>query len=178
MNKLIHQFRLKSGLYQLKLIAKRIKRSGHSVPLNQAKTIGILFNIATEANIKEAEILANSLKSTKKNIKLMGFISDKTLKINSKSDINFLTAEDISWNYIPKKEKIIHFINQEFDILINLCTEICIPLSIVSALSKSIFKVGAFQNNQIAIFDLTLLTQQKSMTEILTELKYYLDKIR
>jgi len=178
MNKLINQFKVRSGLYQLKLIVNKISRSGYSVPLDQAKSIGILFNITTEAEFKEVENLTESLKSRQRNIRLMGFISDKTLKINSKSDIQILTIEDISWNYIPKKEKIIQFINQEFDILINLCTEICIPLSIVSALSKSIFKVGAFQNNQIAIFDFSLITQQKSITGFSTELKYYLDKIR
>lgn len=178
MNKLINQFKLQSGLYQLKLVLKKLNRVGYSVPISRAKNIALLFCISTEAEIKEIEEIASTLKATHKNVQIMGYVANKALKIKSESNIQLLTTEDISWNYIPKTEKIFQFINQEFDILINLCTEICVPLDIVSALSKSTFKVGAFQNNQITIFDLTLVTQQKSITGFSNELKYYLDKIR
>jgi hypothetical protein len=178
MNKLINQFKLQSGLYQLKLVLKKINKAGHSIPLIEAKSIGLLFSISTENEIKEIEEIVRALKSTKKNVQIMGFVSDKTLKIAADCDIKLLTTDDISWNYIPKTEKISQFIKQEFDILINHCTEICVPLSFVTALSKSTFKVGAFQSNQITIFDLTLVTEQKSITGFSNELKHYLDKIR
>ncbi len=178
MTKLFSHFRLRSGLYKLKQEIKKISRKGHSVSLKQAQNIGILFNIHSETELQEAEDLALALKTTNKKVQLMGFLSNKLLKIKSNSTLLIISEKDIDWNYVPKKEKIINFVNNEFDILINLCTEICFPLTYVTAMSKSLFKVGAYNPKQAAIFDFMLDTQQQSIAGFSTELKYYLDKIK
>ena len=45
-------------------------------------------------------------------------------------------------------------------------------------MSKSLFKVGAYNPKQAIIFDFMIDTQQQSITGFLDELKYYLDKIK
>jgi hypothetical protein len=178
MKQLLSQFRLRSGLYKLKQEVKKMSRMNKSVSLAHAQNIGILFTINNASQLKEAEDLAQALKATHKKVQLMGFLSDKMLKLTPNSNIQLLSEEDVEWNYIPKKDKIINFINSEFDILINLCTEICFPLTYVTALSKSLFKVGAYNPKQAVIFDFMLATKQQSITGFSAELKYYLDKIK
>jgi hypothetical protein len=178
MKKLFSQFRLRSGLYILKQEIKKISRKNQSVSLEDAQNIGILFTIHNETELKEAEDLAKALKTVNKKVQLMGFLSNKLLNIKPNSNLQLLTAEDIAWNYVPKKEKIINFVNNEFDMLINLCTEICFPLTYVTAMSKSLFKVGAYNPKQAVIFDFMIATQQQSITGFSDELKYYLDKIK
>ncbi|MDA9555200.1 hypothetical protein N9R54_03080 [Pelobium sp.] len=178
MKKLFSQFRLKSGLRSLRQEIKKMSRKNQSVSLDDAQTIGILVTIQNEQQLNEVEAIANSLKVNDKKVRLLGFLTNKTLKVNANSHIELISEEDIAWNYIPKKEKIINFVNNEFDILINLCTEICFPLMYVTALSKSLFKVGAYNPNQVAIFDFMIETQQQSISGFSSELKHYLDKIK
>ncbi len=178
MNNLFRQFRLKSGFTKLRQEIRKISRKNQSVSLNDAQNIGVLVTIKNEREMQEAENFASELKRTHEKVRVLGFIRYKTLKISSASQIEFLSEKDINWNYIPKNEKIINFINNEFDILLNLCTEICFPLVYVTALSKSLFKVGAYDKKQAPFFDFMLETQQHSISGFSAELKYYLDKIK
>lgn len=178
MSKMFSGFRLKSGFYKMKQELKKLNRKKHAVSLKKAKNIGILLTVRNQKEFEEAELLAKELQHQDKQVKVLIYISDKSLKISPSINIEILYQEDMSWNFIPKKEKIIQFVNHEFDLLLNLCTEICFPLTYVSALSKSLFKVGAYSPKETAIFDFMLATNEQSITGFSTELKYYLDKIK
>jgi len=178
MKKIFNRFRLQSGFARLRQEIKKMGRKNRSVSLSSAQNIGILVPIQNQNELIEAEALAIQLKKENKKVKLMGFLFDKTIQISPNSIIEIISVEDIEWNYVPKKEKIVNFINNEFDILINLCTEVCFPLVYITALSKSLFKVGAYDKRNSAFFDFMLETQQQSISGFSAELKYYLDKIK
>lgn len=178
MKKLFNKFRLKSGFRRLRQEIKKLNRKNHSISWAHAKNVGILLIIHNQKELTEAEKLAEELSSEDKKIKILVFMDDKSLPKPKNQNIQVLSEEDIEWNYIPKKEKIINFINNEFDMLINLCTEICFPLTYVTALSKSLFKVGAYNKNQTAFYDFMIATEQHSFSGFTSELKYYLNKIK
>ena len=178
MKKMFNQIRLKSGFHKLRQEIKKLSRKNHSVSWSHAKNIGILLIIHNQKELLEVEKLAEDLRSENKNVNLLVYIADQALAKPKNANIQILSNEDIEWNYIPKKEKIISFVNHEFDMLINLCTEICFPLIYITALSKSLFKVGAYSANQTAIFDFMIATEQHSLSGFSSELKYYLNKIK
>jgi hypothetical protein len=178
MKKMFNQIRLKSGFHKLKQEIKKLSRKNHSVSWSHAKNIGILLIIHNQKELLEVEKLAEDLRNENKNVNLLVYRTDRTLVKPQNTNIQFLSDEDIEWNYIPKKEKIINFVNHEFDMLINLCTEICFPLIYITALSKSLFKVGAYNPKQTAIFDFMIATEQHSLSGFSSELKYYLNKIK
>ncbi|MBD3748159.1 MAG: hypothetical protein IE931_01575 [Sphingobacteriales bacterium] len=178
MSKMFSALRLKSGFQKMKRELKKLNRKKHSVSFTQAKNIGILLTIRNQKEFEEAEHLAKGFQHEDKQVKVMIYIADKTLKVNPNTHIEVLYEEDMSWNFIPQKEKIVQFVNHEFDLLLNLCTEVCFPLTYISALSKSLFKVGAYFPKQTAIFDFMLATEEQSITGFSTELRYYLDKIK
>jgi hypothetical protein len=179
MKKIFYRFRLNLGFSRLrKEIKKRTRNQNHSVSIRDANRIGILMTIKDEKQVAEAELFAKTLQTGNKEVKLLGFIFDKTLKIKSSSNMELLYAEDIDWSYVPNKEKIKNFINNEFDILINLCTDLCFPLVYVAGLSNSVFKVAAYNPKQAPFFDLMIETKSKSITSFSKELRYYLDKIK
>jgi hypothetical protein len=178
MKKIFNRIRLQSGLARLKQEIGKMSRKNRSVSLSSAQNIGILVPIQNQNELQEAEVLATQLKKEHKRVKLMGFLFDKTIQVSPNSNIEIISVEDTEWNYIPKKEKILNFINNEFDILINLCTDVCFPLVYITALSKSLFKVGAYDKRNSAIFDFMVDTKQQSITGFSIELKHYLDKIK
>jgi hypothetical protein len=177
MKEFFNQIRLKFGFRQLKQEIKKLNRKNHSISLSNAKNIGVLINIQNQSQLSEAEDFAKSLIQQNKKVKLLAFISDKSLKLSS-SIIDIITIEDVEWNFIPKKDKVVNFVNNEFDILLNLCTEICFPLVYITAVSKSFFKVGAYDKRNSPFFDFMLQTPQQSILGFTTELKYYLEKIK
>ena len=177
MKEFFNQIRLKFGFRQLKQEIKKLNRKNYSVSLSNAKNIGVLISIQNQSQLSEVEEFAKSLTQQNKKVKLLAFIGDKSLKLTS-SIIEIITLEDVEWNFIPKKEKVVNFVNNEFDILLNLCTEICFPLVYITAKSKSLFKVGAYDKKHSLFFDFMLQTQQQSIQGFTTELKHYLDKIK
>ncbi|HEX7367635.1 MAG TPA: hypothetical protein VF273_11090 [Pelobium sp.] len=178
MRALLSKFRLKSGFYKLKQEIKKISRKNKSVSLKAAKYIGILVTVKNQLELNEVAKMAKDLLSANKNVKLLAFTEDETLKSPESAYIQVLSKEDVDWSFVPKREKIINFVNNEFDILINLCTEICLPLIYVTALSKSFFKVGAYHKTNSGIYDFMVATQQQSISGFSGELKHYLDKIK
>lgn len=178
MKELFSKFRIKSGFYKLKQELKKISRKNRSVSLKAAQYIGILVTVENQKQLDEVEQVALEFKKENKKVRLLAFTSNNSLKITPNNHIELISSEDVNWNFIPKREKIINFVNNEFDILINLCTEICFPLVYITALSKSLFKVGAYHKRNSAFFDFMLATQQQTISGFNTELKYYLDKIK
>jgi hypothetical protein len=178
MRELFKKYRIKSGFYKLKQEIKKISRKNKSVSLKAARYIGIVVSVENQNQLDEMAKIASDLQKANKRVSLIAFTSNETLKLSTSSPIQLLSKADINWDFIPKKEKIINFVNNEFDILINLCTEICFPLVYITALSKSLFKVGAYHKKNSGIYDFMLATQQQSISGFSKELKYYLDKIK
>jgi hypothetical protein len=179
MKKIFNQLRLRSGFAKLRQeLAKLKRKKHHSVSLKDAQNIGILIPIKNEKEYAAAEQFAKTLQTDNKKVKLLGFLFDSDLKSKFKGKLELISAEDIHWNYIPDKEKIKNFVNSEFDILINLCTDLCFPLVYVAAVSKSVFKIAAYDPKQAPFFDFMIETQEESIAGFSKEIRYYLDKIK
>lgn len=178
MRDLLKKYRIKSGFYKLKQEIKKVSRINKSISLKTANFIGIVVSVENQTQLDEMTKIALDLQKANKRVSLIAFTSNPALKLSTASPIQLLVKDDINWDFIPKREKIINFVNNEFDILINLCTEICFPLVYITALSKSLFKVGAYHKKNSGIYDFMLATQQQSISGFSNELKYYLDKIK
>lgn len=175
---MFNQLRLRSGFARLRQELKKLKRKGHSVSLSEAENIAILIPIKDEKELREVEQFAKTLENENRKVKLLGFLFDKSLKSKLNKSIDLISEEDIKWNYIPDKDKIKGFINKEFDILINLCTDLCFPLVYTAAISKSIFKIAAYDARQAPFFDLMIETKEAGITGLFREIRYYLDKVK
>lgn len=170
--------RLRSGFAGLKQELKKVRRKKRTVSLNDAENIGILVPIKNEKELSEVMQFANTLEVIDKKVRLLGFLLDDSLRDKVDKNIHVISKEDIKWNYIPNTEKIREFINNEFDILIHLCTELCFPLLYTAAMSKSVFKVAAYDNRRMPFFDLMIETNEESITGFSRQIRYYLDKIK
>lgn len=178
MKKIFNQLRLRFGFARLKREFKKIKRNNHSVSLQEARHIAVLVSIKSEKEILEAEQFVKTLQTDNKKVKLLGFLFDKNLKEKSSKNIELISEDDINWSYIPGEESIKNFVSKEFDILINLCTELCFPLVYISAVSNSVFKVAAYDLKHAPFFDLMIATKESSIAGFSQEIRYYLDKIK
>ncbi|MEL7220834.1 MAG: hypothetical protein AAGJ93_05910 [Bacteroidota bacterium] len=111
--------RIKSRFYQKSLPAHPARSQG-KVPrtLDDAKSIGILFNATDIDRRKQVLRYADQLKKSGKTVDLLGFIEqvDKEATFS----FNFYTDKQVDWARRPKGEDVSKFLTKSFDVFICL----------------------------------------------------------
>jgi hypothetical protein len=124
---------LKSKLvyWRLGRIEKSGKRSKKFVNLNKAMHVGIIWN---EDDRAAYEMLKKYLQEHKIPAKDICFSTEPR-------EITF-SSNDFSYTGKPKNPTVIEFINEKFDLLIDISLSDKLPVQIVRALSVAGFKTG------------------------------------
>jgi hypothetical protein len=118
--------------------------------LDTAKRAGILW----EFDQKEAfDRLASELRDAE--LQVEGLCYFKSKKAVIPEQINGFTRKMTNWFEIPKHDLVEKFINQKYDILIDLSGQQFFPLVYVTALSAAAFKIG-YSGSSINYFDLNI----------------------
>ncbi|MFW6225042.1 MAG: DUF6913 domain-containing protein [Bacteroidota bacterium] len=140
--------RQKIGYFFLNRRKKHLNRNRQVQNFKSAKNIGILFYIHKN-NQQDIDKILDFLLFLKKenlNTKALAYINKKNIPyqfFNNKGMLYFC-RKDLNIFEQPKKNAVSPFINEEFDVLIDLNIEGVFPLRYVSSLSKAKFKVGKY----------------------------------
>jgi len=128
------------------------------------QAVGILVpaNIFEDANFQR---FLQKLELRFQKVQVIGFLDKKAA--DKQMDYPIFTKKEINWLWKPKGTQVNNFKNQQFDLLINLCQQNCLPLEYLAVTSKAHYKIGATTDypNQ---YDLILKTD---------DFKSYLDQI-
>lgn len=178
---LFKNIRLNRGKSVLRKKLARMKRVRFKGNINNAKTIGIVWD-ATNPN--ELAILSGFYqKMHERNIdvKIIGFFPGKNLpdRLTAVRYLTVLKTEDINFCYRPVSNEANKFLNTRFDILIDINFKKLFPLQYLSFLSSSGFKVGIFDNGfDNSLFDLMIdLNNKNDIENYLTQAVHYLGLI-
>jgi hypothetical protein len=171
---------LRSRLGQIRFVKelKKFKREREIVSFNEATKIGLLYDATDE---RDSEIIKNYVKNLRSNLKKdvlsMGYIDKKIAHPTQYAQfgLDFFTKKDLTFQMIPSDPIVKNFINERFDILINLNIGKNFPLRYISAQSKAKFKVGCFQNNLNDHLDMMIkLDSGTPLKSIIEEIEHYL----
>jgi hypothetical protein len=169
------------GSEVLKLKAKRAaKRRRRASNFSEIKSIGIIYD-ATDRNAYQSVVqYIRLLKEERKHVATFGFINskDKSQFLTPKLSDNYFSRFDINLLQLPKKEEIKSFIDEEFDLLIDLSTTTHLPLHYIFALSCARFKVSGNLAYQQEHGDLTIdISKQNTVEYLIIQLKHYLNLV-
>jgi hypothetical protein len=147
--------------------------------LKNSKSVGILWNPLDEGSIETYETLRKILHSKGIKQNELAFIGSnremETLTTITRSE--FLHKRNVSWFGRPKSTSGIEFINQPFDILIDLSISKIVALQYIVVHSQAIFKVG-WQGVEPNFYDLNIDVSEKPQCRYLMEqIIYYLENI-
>lgn len=158
---------------------RKQQRVVNIITLANAKSVGILWNPADEESIETYELLGQIL--NEKGIKSFGiaFINPKreneTLATVSNSWL--ISNSNISFWGRPKSEDGIQFMQQDFDILIDLSINKCIALQYILIHSSARFKVG-WKSEDPNVYDLEIDVIANPRCRFLMEqIIHYLEKL-
>ncbi|MCK5822924.1 MAG: hypothetical protein KAG95_02910 [Bacteroidales bacterium] len=147
MAKFNNKFKLKIASFVLKKKLKKSVRTRQTINLNNAKTIGIIYNDNEQKSNEIIEKFVEFLSEKNIQVYVVEFINKKIKTDNyiKKNGFNYFSLNDLNCFYKPKSVVVDEFINNDFDILIDLSlNDKCFPVKYINALSKAKFKVGKF----------------------------------
>ena len=174
---LLQTIRNTFGNYFLSQERKSVHRNKIFMNMEEAKTIGIVFDATNNEDFDLVKKYVTYLKEMKKKVKAIGFFNQKVTPAMaySKLEYDFFSLKDLSWNNIPNSIYVKNFIEDDYDILLDLNLDDLFPLRYISSLSKARFKAGKKSEKNNSIFDMMIeLEKGKNLKFYLKNLDTYL----
>lgn len=170
--------RLSVGSYFLKKEMRIRPRELKGVGLDEARSIGIVFNAKDESSFKQIREFAQELRGGGlREVKALGFVpkAEVVAFLKTSQDFDFLSKDDFNWFYKPQGRKAVGFMSEPFDILIDLRMSKFIPLLFIVGVSRAHFKVGRFDERYKEFYDLMIdVDADAKLDYFITQLKRYL----
>jgi hypothetical protein len=114
--------------------------------LSEAKNIGIIYDATEYISFEIVRDLVKQLSNISISIKVLGYVDSKKLIDHYlyRKGFDFFCKNDLNWYYKPVSSQTEQFINEPFDILINLSLDYKFPIHYISSASKAFFKAGRY----------------------------------
>jgi len=151
----LENFRLQAGKYFFRKSLSKVARYPEITNLKDAKTIGIIYNATDEAKYPVVCDFVKYLQEKDKTVKALGFLNYKIVPhyCFPKLCYDYFTRKDLNWFLKPGNAFVNDFINNPFDLLIDLNLENNFPLLYVCSLSRAKYKVGKYSDENKALYD-------------------------
>lgn len=152
------RLKIANRMLNSELKAKHLQKEPFRFMFDKVKTVGIIFDATSPEDFELVKRYVVYLREFSKKVKVLGYFNTKNTPAltYSKLEYDFFTVKDVNWLYKPNAMVVKNFINEEFDLLIDLNVHDRFPIKYISALSKAKFKVGKYIENEIDIYDMMI----------------------
>jgi hypothetical protein len=126
------------------------KRKMESCNIQNASSIGILFDATQQIAFEIVKNLVKDLEKNKVSIEVLGYVDSKQL-IDAylyRKGFDFFSRTQLNWYKKPVGENVETFISKSFDILLDLSTDHPYPIQYILACSAAKFKAGCYTSGQ------------------------------
>lgn len=160
-----------------RLKAKQVQQQSKKfISLDSCQSIGLLFDATEPATRDIALNYAQKWKAQGKKVQLMGFFLANQPEDSSSLPFLSFGRKQMNWALCPQGTDVEAFIEQKFDMLINLDTEARVPATYIAALSSARFKVGPDMESDW-YFDLMIdVSKRPSLSHFIEQMEGVLKK--
>jgi hypothetical protein len=178
---LFKEIRLKIGDSVLKQKIAGTKRKAHFTNISQVKKIGIVWDASKTEEFTCLSRFYQKMHENKIEVTIFGYFSGKNLP-DQYTAIRYLTCikkNELNIFYHPVTKETETFINNHFDVLIDINFTKLLPLLYITSLSKASFKVGIFDSDGgNSPFDLMIeIKKPLKIEDYLDQVVHYLKMI-
>lgn len=167
--------------YCFKRQRNKIKRERKLINLNDAESIGILYDASNEEDYNFMTKLVRDLQTEHKKVKALGYIRQKKMPAYGfpKLTFEFFNKKEFKWNFKPRQSVIEEFINYPFDILIDLSPPDIYQTKYLSGLSKAGLIVGRFDEQWKEYYDILIKANSGcKIDELVSHYIHYLKMLK
>ncbi len=176
---IIRYIRVYAGKLLLQKQAKNLRRAKQMHNIETARSIGIIYVYKNEIEFRVIEGLIRDLRERKKDVKALVYLPYINLLeyIPQKLSIDFVTPNDLSFYYHLQGTRVHDFIARDFDILLDFNFMKFFPLETVTAISHAKFKVGYYDDDHLAMYDMILKSNIHNLEEVIKHSMHYLEMV-
>ena len=164
--------------YKLMRVIKN--KTPNKFSFDNAKTIAILFDSTDKSDYELMKKYVSYLREYHKKVKVIGFYNVKEVPdfAYSKLEYDFFSIKSLNLIGKPKPLFVEQFIEEEFDLLIDLNLNNRFPLKYISSLSKAQFKVGNYSKKNTSMYDLMIdISKTPNLKYFMQQVDVYLAMI-
>lgn len=168
------------GNYQLNKRRKNLLRNKSSLDFKNAKTIALIFDATNPDDFNRIKEFIKWLREQKNTVRSIAFINQKQISPQqySKLEYDFISQKELNWWKKPTANFVETFLNEEFDIMINLSLTNVFPITYIYALSKAKFKISIFNQNTTIDSDLLIdIKDNRTIEHLIKQVTFFLLKI-
>jgi hypothetical protein len=168
---LISKIKFLAGKLYLSRKVKSHKRITSIINYQEAKHIGLLYTLDDNKTYEAIERYVKKLQNDGKKVKACGLVKEKNEsgKYLPKLSFDFINPSNLNWFGKPLGKYAEEFINETFDILIDVSEDMNYPASCILQLSKAKLKVG-----HSAASDIRIERKQNNLVEYLKLIDHYI----
>jgi hypothetical protein len=177
--KLFGKFRLSIGSRALRKKIDNNRRTVSYSNINNVKNIGIVWDASDPKEFKNISAFHSKMGQRGINVKVIGFYDHKELP-GEFTAINYFTClkrTDLNIFFKPSTPESETFIDEKFDVLIDINFKNLFPLHYITSMSRGSIKVGLFTEDNSAPFDLMIDQRETTVNDYLEQVIHYLEMI-
>jgi len=139
---------IKAGIGRRVLVSK-LRGSNRKVQvcnLDNARRVGIIYNATEYISFEIIKDLVKQLSDNAVHVSVLGYVDSKKLIDHYlyRKGFDFFSKNDLNWYYRPVSELAVRFMDEPFDLLLNLSLEDHFPIHYITTLSMASFKAGRY----------------------------------
>lgn len=168
----------KAGNYFLKKELNAQKRKAQVANLAGAKKIALLYQADDEEVYKKVKRYVKYLKEEEgiRKIMALGFSTEKETPffLQAKLEFDHFTKKELNWYGKPAGTIVDNFIEEDYDIIIDLTMERVLPLRFILVNSKAKFKVGRYSDENEPYYDMMIAVSEENLDHYIKQINHYL----
>ncbi len=163
--KWLNNIKVLAGKRVLNNLLASVKRSPAVCTLQEAESIGIIYNATEYVSFEIIRNLVKDLTHESKKVTVLGYVDSKNLIDNYlyRKGFDFFSKNELNWYYKPVSPLVDQFISEPFDLLINLSLDDHYPIRYITSLSAARFKTGRYTTDDMCL-DLMIDIEREKQT--------------
>lgn len=176
---IIKSLQIKIGSKLMESKARQIRRNVKAVNLHKANSVGIIFEVNSDNDLKHVKELVKGFSTTVTKVGVIGYLKGKKKDYSYIGDKNysFVSDEDFSFFMQPASESISRFLSWKPDVLLVLSQNYYFPVHYMARLSQASLKVGQYGLYSDCL-DFMLEMHDKSLASLTKEIVHYLGDLQ
>lgn len=170
----------KLAMSKIRQDASMVVREKQVFNLDDAKTIGIAFEFTTPEDFELLKKYVIYLRELKKRVKCIGYYTGKSEPAvqYSKVDYDFINEKSFTWYGKPSNHIVSNFLEEAYDIYIDVNLKDNIILRYIANVSAAKFKIGHFREDEESPFEMQIsIPKESGLKAYLREVDTYLQMI-
>jgi len=150
--------------YQLRRESLQLVRQRKDPNIHTNASIGILYDATERETFEIVREFYRDLRSNGNSPASLGYIDFKEVTFHplARPESDYFFKHQLNWMQKPNSTVVENFINEPFDILINLTLKDFYPIDYIAALSKAGLKIGRLESAVSFCYDMSFQNRENS----------------